>query len=112
MTADEVEACCLALPGAHKVRLWGRLDVYKLSGKVFATCGEPDGLSFKASDILYAVLTESGPGRKARGFTPGAWVAVPLAETDAQDAAGWIALSHGYAAAALTRKARAALDLE
>jgi predicted DNA-binding protein (MmcQ/YjbR family) len=111
VTPEEVEACCMALPGAHKVRLWGRLDVYKLTSKVFATCSEADGLSFKASDILYALLTESGPGRKARGFTPGAWVAIPLSEVDAEDAAGWIAQSHGYAAAALTRKARAELDL-
>ena len=26
MTAAEVEAICLALPGAHKVRLWERLE--------------------------------------------------------------------------------------
>ena len=111
MTCDEVETICMALPGAHKVRLWGRLDVYKLTSKVFCTCSEADGVSFKASDILYAILTESGPGRPARGFTPGAWVVIPLAETDAGDAAGWIAQSHGYAASALTRKARVELGL-
>jgi predicted DNA-binding protein (MmcQ/YjbR family) len=111
VTAEEVEACCLALPGAHKVRLWGRVDVYKLTNKVFCTCSEADGVSFKASDILYALLTDSGPGRKARGFTPGAWVAVPLAEADADDVTGWIAQSHGYAAAGLTKAARAELGL-
>ena len=59
-----------ALRGAHPVGVGGGLDESTLTNKVFCTCSEADGVSFKASDILYSILTESGPGRKARGFTP------------------------------------------
>lgn len=101
----------MALPAATKVVLWGRQDVYKVRGKVFAICGEADGLSFKASQIVYAVLTQDGPGRPAPGFVPGHWVNLSLSEVDREDAEGWIAGSHRAAAAALTRKVRAELGL-
>ena len=110
MTAQDVEAICLALPGARKVRLWGRLDVYKLASKVFCTC-EAGEVSFKASDILYAILTEEGPGRPTQGFTPGAWVTMPLYEVEPADAEAWIARSHGYAAAGLSKAKRAELGI-
>lgn len=111
ITCGEVEALAMALPAAHKVRLWDRLDVYKVTRKVFAACDEADGLVFKASAILYALLTEDGPGRPAPGFVPGAWVAVPLSEVEPGDAAEWIARSHGFAVAGLTRKARQELGI-
>jgi predicted DNA-binding protein (MmcQ/YjbR family) len=111
LTRPDVEAVAIALPAAAKVVLWGRLDVYKVAGKVFAICGEAEGLSFKASGIAYAVLTEEGPARPAPGFVPGRWVNLPLSEVDLQDAEGWIAYSHGAAAAGLTRKARMEIGL-
>ncbi|HVI31440.1 MmcQ/YjbR family DNA-binding protein [Phenylobacterium sp.] len=111
MTRAEVEAVATALPGAAKVTLWDRLDVYKVRGRVFASCGERDGLTFRASQILYAVLIDDGPGRPAPGFVPGGWVNLPLAEADAADAAGWIENSHRLAAAGLTRKVRQELGL-
>lgn len=106
ISGADVEAVALALPAAKKVRLWGRLDVYKVTSKVFATCEEAGGLTFKASEILYAFLTDDGPGRPASGFTPGAWVTVPLSEVECADAVEWIARSHGYAVSSLTRKVR------
>ena len=112
MIRAEVEACCLALPAAHKTLLWRRLDVYKVDTKVFATCDEADGVSFKASEILYAVLTDSGPGRPTTGFVPGAWVTVALDEVDPADGVDWIKQSYGYAVGALTRKRRLELGLE
>lgn len=111
ITCGDVEAIAIALPAAKKVRLWNRLDVYKVTSKVFAACDEADGLVFKASEILYALLTDGGPGRPAPGFVPGAWVAVRLSDVEPADAADWIVRSHGYAVAALTRKARAELGL-
>ncbi|MFZ5718603.1 MAG: MmcQ/YjbR family DNA-binding protein [Pseudomonadota bacterium] len=111
ITCEEVEALAMALPAAHKVRLWDRLDVYKVTSKVFASCDEADGLVFKASEILYALLADDGPGRPAPGFVPGAWVAVPLSEVEPAEAADWIARSHGYAVAGLTRAVRRELGL-
>lgn len=102
----------MAQPGATKVTLWGRLDVYKVGGKVFASCGDADGLTFKASKIAYAVLTDGGPGRPAPGFVPGSgWVNIALSEVGPDDARGWIENAHRLAAAGLTKTARRELGL-
>lgn len=93
------------------MRLWGRLDVYKVGGKVFASCGEDQGLSFKATAIAYEVLTRDGPGRAAPGFAPGHWVNIPLSRLDVSDTIDWIGTSYRLAAAGLTRKARAELGV-
>lgn len=111
MTRQDVEALALAHRAARKVVLWGRLDVYKLTSKVFATCSVDDELSFKASEILYEILVRDGPGRPAQGFVPGAWVTMPLAQVEPADAAEWIARSYDYAAAGLTKKKRTELGL-
>jgi predicted DNA-binding protein (MmcQ/YjbR family) len=110
VTADEVQAAAMALPGATRITLWRRQDVYKVRGKVFAIC-EADSLSFKATDIAYEVLTQEGPGRPAPGFVPGHWVNIPLSGLDAEEMAGWIETSHRLAAAGLTKKARIQLGL-
>lgn len=110
MTPDEIEAVAMAQPGATKVTLWRRQDVYKVRGKVFAIC-EADSLSFKATEIAYAMLAQDGPGRPAPGFVPGHWVNIPLSEIEAEDAAGWIETSHRLAAAGLSKKARAELGI-
>ena len=110
MTPEEVEALAMALPGATKITLWGRQDVYKVRGKVFAIC-ETDSLSFKASEIAYEVLVRDGPGRPAPGFVPGHWVNLPLAGLEPGETAGWIEASHRLAATGLTKKARAELGI-
>ena len=110
----EVEALALALPEATKVVLFrARIDVFKVRRKVFALCSEGDGLTFKATPIAYAVLTEDGPARPASGFTPGRgnWVNLPLSEVDAGEAADWIATSYRLVAGTLTRKVQAELGM-
>jgi len=65
MTRDDIEAVASALPAVTRVVQWGGSDVYKVGGKVFAICGE-GAVSFKVSEIGFAVLTEAGgPGRQA-----------------------------------------------
>jgi predicted DNA-binding protein (MmcQ/YjbR family) len=110
----EVQALALALPEAtHVVLFRARLDVYKVRGKVFGVCGETDGLTFKATEIAYAVLIDDGPGRPAPGFTPGKgnWVNLPLSEVSPEDATGWLETSYRLAAGSLTKKARAELGI-
>lgn len=114
ITRDDVRALAMTHREAtHVVIFRGRLDVYKVRGKVFGVCGDRDGLTFKATEIAFAVLTEDGTGRPAPGFPPGRgyWLNVPLSEIDHEDAASWLATSYGRAAEALTRKARAELGL-
>jgi predicted DNA-binding protein (MmcQ/YjbR family) len=107
----EVEAIALALPEATRVVLFrDRVDIYKVRGKVFGVC-DGHGLSFKASEIAYAVLTEGGPGRKAPGFPPGRWVEMPLSELDPGEAADWLAASWRTVAGGLTKKAQAELGI-
>lgn len=110
----QVEALAMVLPEATKVVLFrSRLDVFKVRGKVFCVCGDDDGLTFKATEIAYAVLTDDGPGRPAPGFTPGKghWVCLPLSEVDPADARDWLATSYRLAAGSLTKKARAELGI-
>ena len=111
MTREEVGRKALALPAATRVVLWDRLDVYKVGGKVFASCGEAEGLSFKASEIAYVVLTEDGPGRPAPGFARGRWVNLPLADCAAGDVTEWLAASHRLAVDGLSRAVRLELGL-
>ena len=114
MTRAEVEAVALALPEATRLVLFrGTHDVYKVRSKVFGICSEADGLTFKATEIAYAVLTEDGPGRPAKGFAPGKghWVSLPLDEVGLADAQDWLATSYRLAAGGLTRAARRELGL-
>jgi predicted DNA-binding protein (MmcQ/YjbR family) len=108
----EVQSLALALGDATHAGLFrDGLDVYRVRNKVFAVCGERYGLTFKATEIAYAVLTEDGPGRPAPGFVPGkgSWVNVPLQAIAAEDAESWLATSYRLVARSLTRKARAEL---
>lgn len=107
----EAEAIALALPGATHVLLFGHTHVYKVRGKVFGILNAADGLGFKASEIVYAVLTEDGPGRRAPGFPPGRWVTVPLSEVDREEAAEWLAASWRTVAASLPKAARTELGV-
>ena len=112
ITRDEVMALALAHPAATHVRLWGRSDVYKVGGKVFATCGLGDeGLSVKVSAIGWAVLTEGGPGRQAPYFARGHWAFVALDDLTFDEAKNWIGASYDLVSGKLTRAARRELGL-
>lgn len=111
MTREDIEAVAFALPAVTRVVQWGGSDVYKVGGKVFAICGE-GSVSFKVSEIGFAVLTEAGgPGRQAPYCAKGQWVAVETAELAPEDAQGWLATAHSLIAAKLTKKLRAELGL-
>jgi predicted DNA-binding protein (MmcQ/YjbR family) len=112
MTRDDVEAIAFSLPAATKVIQWGDSNVYKVGGKVFAMCHPAGGLSFKVTDIGFAVLTEpGGPGRQAPYCAKGQWVAVEIDTLAPDDAQAWIATAHSLISAKLTKKARAELGL-
>ncbi len=66
MDRKGVGRVCLALNGVTLDHPWGGdHDAYKVGGKMFAMIGSMGGLSFKASDIAFEVLTESGKARPA-----------------------------------------------
>jgi predicted DNA-binding protein (MmcQ/YjbR family) len=112
ITREAVKALALGHPAATHIQLWGRSDVYKVGGKVFATCGLGDeGLSVKVSPIGWAVLTEDGPGRQAPYFARGHWAFVALEDLTPDEAKSWIDASYDLVTSKLTRAARKALGI-
>jgi predicted DNA-binding protein (MmcQ/YjbR family) len=111
ITASEIEAFALALPGTSKVIQWGGSDVYKVGGKVFAICGD-GSISFKVSEIGFEVLTtEGGPGRQAPYCAKGQWVNVALADVGREELESWLTTAHSLISAKLTKKLRLELGL-
>ena len=117
MTYEEFDLFCASLPATTYVEQWGGAHVWKVGGKVFAIGGwEENGpaFAFKASGIAFELM-KSAPGMRpapylaSRGLT---W----LQRTDEstvsdQELRGYLQISHGLAAAGLSRRARQALGL-
>lgn len=113
MTRDELHTAAMALPGASLDIKWGSDHCYCIGGKMFcATDGGYRSLSFKASDIAFEALTETGRARPAPYSARFKWVMLDvLADHDSAEVVDWIRTAHALVAAKLTRKARAELGL-
>lgn len=65
MTYEEFNEFCAALPATSYVMQWGGSHVWKVGGKVFAIGGwdtpKGPGVTFKASDLNFQILSEE-PG--------------------------------------------------
>lgn len=104
---------CLALRGATLDHPFGDdHDAYRVGGKMFAIVGGEGGLSFKVSDIAFAVLTEEGRARPAPYLARAKWVNLedPAAWPD-DELAEHLRIAHQLVAAKLPKKQRAALGL-
>jgi predicted DNA-binding protein (MmcQ/YjbR family) len=112
VNAADFDNAAMALPGATMSVQWGDDRVYKVGGKMFAVLGPNGSYSFKATDVAFEVLTESGQARPAPYMARAKWIyfdridAMPKAEL-----AGYLKTAHELVAAKLTRKARAELGL-
>ena len=104
---------CLALPGVTLEHPFGDdHDAYKVGGKMFAIIGGMGGLSFKASDIAFEVLTETGRAIPAPYLARGKWVHLAdPADWPDDELADHLKTAHALIAAKLTKKARAELGL-
>ncbi len=113
MDRQGIGKACLALPAATLDHPFGpNHDTYKVGGKMFAWFSEDGGVSFKASDIAYEILTGSGKARPAPYLARAKWVSLP--DPDAwgdEELTEHLAIAHRIVAAKLTRKARAELRL-
>ncbi|MEH6663782.1 MAG: MmcQ/YjbR family DNA-binding protein [Brevundimonas sp.] len=108
-----VKRVCLALPAATLDHPFGDdHDVYKVGGRMFAILGGTGGLSFKASDIAFEVLTGTGRAVPAPYLARGKWVhlADPAAWPD-DDLKDHLTTAHALIAAKLTKTARKDLGL-
>jgi predicted DNA-binding protein (MmcQ/YjbR family) len=118
MTREEFNLFCRNMTATTHVVQWGNADVWKVGGKVFAICGwnkgGGDAFTFKASDIVFEVLSDlpgvrPAPYLASRGFK---WLqhhgAPGLSDVELRR---HIVLSHQLVAAGLTRKKRAELGV-
>ncbi len=111
MTPEGFDAACRALTAVTSVRQWGDSEVYKVGGKVFACLGPDGSCVFKATDVAYEVLLDSGRGTRAPYFAP-PWASLAdIADIADDEMAGWLKTAHGLSAAKLTKKRRVELGL-
>jgi predicted DNA-binding protein (MmcQ/YjbR family) len=116
MRFEAFDRAALALPGAVMDIKWGSDRTYCVGGKMFAHAGpvgdgEPRSL-FKASELAFEMLVESGAADPAPYLARAKWV--QLKGHDAlpdQELIAYLALAHALIAAKLTRKQRAALGV-
>lgn len=108
-----VKRFCLSLPAATLDHPFGEdHDAYRVGGKMFALVGGTGGLSFKASDIAFEVLTETGRAVPAPYLARGKWVHLAdPADWPDDDLTDHLAAAHALIAAKLTKTARKALGL-
>lgn len=113
MTREELHAAAMALPGTTLDIKWGDDHCYCVGGRMYAaTDGAYTGLSFKASDIAFEALTESGRATPSRYLARAKWVTLDaLAAQDGAEVADWMRTAHALVAAKLTRKQRAELGI-
>ena len=112
------EAFVLSLPGVTLVHQWGDASVAKIGGKIFAllsgwgTDGAA-GLSFKCSDLAFAMLPELAQVRPAPYLARARWVQVlpgaPLTQDELQ---AYVREAHRLVAARLPKRLRETLALD
>jgi predicted DNA-binding protein (MmcQ/YjbR family) len=112
VTPEAFDGACLALAGVTMDVQWGADHVYKVGGKMFAVTGPAGSFSFKASDIAFEGLTETGRGKPAPYLARAKWVWFEdVAALDDAEVRGWLADAHALVAAKLTKAQRRDLGL-
>jgi predicted DNA-binding protein (MmcQ/YjbR family) len=107
LTPKAFDTACRALTGVTMVIQWGDDHVYKVGGRIFAVGGVHGGVSFKASDIAFEALTETGRARPAPYLARAKWVRFDdLDALDDEEMGGWLATAHALVAAKLTQAQR------
>ena len=113
MDRKALRRACLAFKGATMDHPWDeKHDAFKIGGKMFAVIGSKGGLSFKASDIAFEVLTETGKAQPAQYMARGHWVEVDdWQDWPADELGDYLERAYELVATKLTRKARMELGL-
>jgi predicted DNA-binding protein (MmcQ/YjbR family) len=119
MTYDDVTRHLLSLPGAELSIKWGSDHIFVVGKKMFAGLGpkpkkgESSGISFKADDMSFEILT------RKRGITPAAYLArakwVSLDRLDRlpdKQLKAYLTRAHAIVAAGLSKKLQKSLGIE
>lgn len=117
MTRGEFDKYCRAFKGTENVEQWGGASVWKLGGKIFAICskwgaGSHTKISFKCSDLTYAILCEQPGIIPAPYLARAKWVQLESADAmSPQDIRGYIEAAYFIIMAKLTKAQRKELGL-
>jgi predicted DNA-binding protein (MmcQ/YjbR family) len=117
MKLTDVEKFLLALPRATLSLQWGNDRVFKIAGKMFAVIGVHDdkstgGMSFKASEESFRILTEL-PGIKPAPYLARAhwvWLDKPT-RLPAKELKAYLTRAHAIVASGLPKKTQKELGL-
>jgi predicted DNA-binding protein (MmcQ/YjbR family) len=118
MTYNDIEKLLLSLPHATLTIQWGSDRVFKIAGKMFAVIGDygdgkgPAGISFKASDESFRILTEL-PGVKPAPYLARAhwvWLDEPT-RLPARELKAYLTRAHAIVASGLPKKTQRELGL-
>jgi predicted DNA-binding protein (MmcQ/YjbR family) len=117
MTNAEVEKFLLTLPHTTLSIQWGNDRVFKIAGKMYAVIGfhddmRPGGMSFKASEESFRILTEL-PGVKPAPYLARAhwvWLDKPT-RLAGKELKAYLTRAHRIVAAGLPRKKQKELGL-
>ena len=117
VTRDEFDGFCRSLKGASHVVQWGHASVWKIGGKIFAIYpkwgkGDHAKISFKCSDLAYAMLCEQPGCIPALYLARAKWVQIDAerAMSD-QTIKDYIQAAHTIVMAKLNRAKRRELGL-
>jgi predicted DNA-binding protein (MmcQ/YjbR family) len=112
MAQAALDKFCRSLPAATMTTQWGDHQVYKVGGKMFAVIGVDGTLSFKANDVAFAMLVETGVARPSPYMARASWLFVDdVKKFPPTELRSYIARSHALVAKKLTRKAQRELGL-
>ena len=112
MTPEEAGAFCRSLPAATAEIQWETDLVFKIGGKMFAVLGPSGTMSFKANDVAFERLCETGIARPAPYLARAKWVYLDDVQSwGGEDLKGYLAEAHRIIAAKLPRKLRAELGV-
>jgi predicted DNA-binding protein (MmcQ/YjbR family) len=91
---------------------WGDHQVYKVGGKMFAVIGARGTLSFKANDVAFEMLIETGVARPSPYMARAKWLFVDdVKKFPREELRRYIADAHALVAAKLSRKRQRELGL-
>lgn len=103
---------CRSLPGATMSVQWGDHRVYKIGGKMFAVLTGRGTASFKANDVAFEMLVETGQARLSPYMARAQWLYVDdIKQFPPVELRQYIAASHALVAKKLTKKIRRELGL-
>jgi len=117
MKTTEVEKFLLSLPHATLNVQWGNDRVFKIAGKMFAVIGMHEdksaaGMSFKASEESFRILTELPGIIPAPYLARAHWVALDKpTRLPAKELRAYLTRAHAIVASGLTKKKQKELGL-